>query len=99
MTSEPTNAEGDMETCQTLMEFPCEFPLKVFGRDGKQLEQITTAIICEHVIHAEITEIKAKLSKTGKYTALTLTFTVYSKRQLDLIYLALSNHDTVVMTL
>lgn len=99
MTNKLSNIQSDNEANQSLMEFPCAFPLKVFGHDQAQLEQVTIEIICEHVANAEITEIKAKLSKTGKYTSLTLTFEVQNKQQLDKIYLALSKHDAVVMTL
>ncbi len=96
MTKTPTNSEDNSET---LMEFPCVFPLKVFGRDRDKLEPVVIQIIHEHIPGADITEIKARPSKTGKYIALTLTFTVFNKQQLEQIYLALSKHETVVMTL
>ena len=99
MTNKRTVLGSDPQTNQTLMEFPLLFPLKVFGRDRVELEQVTIEIICEHVPGVEITEIKARPSKTRKYTALTLTFVVEHKQQLDRIYLALSEHDAVVMTL
>lgn len=99
MTNKQPNIQCDTESNPSLIEFPCVFPLKVFGRDREQLEKVATEVICDHVADAEITEINAKLSKTGKYTALTLTFEVQNKYQLDQIYLALSKHDAVVMTL
>jgi putative lipoic acid-binding regulatory protein len=99
MTNKHSNSESALESNQTLMEFPCVFPLKVFGRDRERLEQVASKIICEYVCNAEITDITAKRSKTGKYTALTLTFLVEHKQQLDRIYLALSEHNAVVMTL
>jgi putative lipoic acid-binding regulatory protein len=99
MTNKPTILGSDAQADQTLMEFPLAFPLKVFGHDRDELEQVTIEIICEHVPGVSITEIKARPSKTGKYTALTLTFLVEHKQQLDRIYLALSEHNAVVMTL
>ncbi len=99
MTNKPTILGSDIQSSDTLMEFPLIFPLKVFGRDRDALEQATLEIICEHIPGAEITEIKARPSKTGKYTALTLSFNVEHKQQLDRIYLALSEHSAVVMTL
>jgi putative lipoic acid-binding regulatory protein len=44
-------------------------------------------------------EISSRESKNGKYTALTLTFTASSKRQLEDIYHDLYDCDQVVMTL
>ncbi|MEE9412867.1 MAG: DUF493 domain-containing protein [Methylococcales bacterium] len=99
MTNKPTILEGNIQASETLMEFPLVFPLKVFGRDRGKLEQATIEIICKHVPGAEIKEIIARPSKTGKYTALTISFNVEHKRQLDRIYLALSEHHAVVMTL
>ncbi len=99
MTNKPTILGADTQTNEILMEFPLVFPLKVFGHDRDELEQVTIEIIYQHVPGVKITEIKAKPSKTGKYTALTLTFIVEYKQQLDRIYLALSEHNAVVMTL
>jgi putative lipoic acid-binding regulatory protein len=99
MTNKLTILGADTQANQTLMEFPLVFPLKVFGHDCDELERVTIEIIYQHIPGVEISEIKARPSKTGKYTALTLTFLVEHKQQLDRIYLALSEHNAVVMTL
>ncbi|HFD12927.1 MAG TPA: DUF493 domain-containing protein [Crenotrichaceae bacterium] len=99
MTDQPTTPDNECDANQTLMEFPCDFPLKVFGQSQERLEQATIEIIGKYIPGVKITGIKARPSKTGKYIALTLTFNVPGKQQLDQIYLALSKHDAVVMTL
>ncbi len=99
MTNKQTTIDDEVEPSQTLMEFPCVFPLKVFGQDRFKLETVAREIICKIIPGVDITEIKARPSKTGKYVALTLTFRVLTKEQLEQIYLALSEHDAVVMTL
>ncbi|MCH9696951.1 MAG: DUF493 domain-containing protein [Gammaproteobacteria bacterium] len=94
--SETKKMNGDSDT---VMEFPCEFPLKVFGYDKEQLQTVVVGIINAHVADVTISEIRSRPSKTGKYIALTIIFSVQSKHQLDLIYNDLSSHDTVLMSL
>lgn len=99
MSNQKSISENGNDTNQTLMEFPCSFPLKVFGRDRDLLEPAVIEIIQQHIPGVVITEIKVRPGKTGKFIALTLTFDVQNKNQLEKIYLALSEHDAVTMTL
>jgi len=94
-----STTEHDNNASQTLMEFPCSFPLKVFGRNRSLLEPAVVEIIHQHIPGVEITEIRARAGRTGKFIALTLTFDVQTHDQLKNIYLALSEHDAVTMTL
>ncbi len=84
---------------ETLLEFPCEFPVKAMGLSGEQLEAAVLEIINRHVDDLAENAWKIKPSKTGKYSAITITITAHSKKQLDAIYTDLSACEFVSMAL
>ena len=84
---------------QTLLEFPCDFPIKIVGLSTEEFEKAIYTIINKHV--ADLTEgcIKTRLSKDGKYLAITVTITATSQEHLDAIYIDLSGCEHVIMAL
>lgn len=92
----PENASDQPET---LLEFPCKFPVKAMGRGDDGFEALVTTII---LAHAEIfagEPIKAKLSGSGKYLSVTVTIEATSKAQLDRIYQDLTDCEQVLIAL
>ena len=87
------------ESALALLEYPGRFPLKVFGKDDAEFESMVVDLVRARIPEAEHIEISRRHSKGGKYLALTLTFTVYTQRQLEEIYQDLYNCDKVVMSL
>jgi len=87
-------AEGE-----TLLEFPCEFPVKAMGLTCTQLEIAVVEIINRHVSDLGEGAVKMKPSKNGKYTAITITITACSKKQLDAIYMDLTDCEHVTIAL
>ncbi len=83
----------------SLLQFPFEFPLKVFGRPGVEFEVAVLEIVRRH--GADLTEgaIRSRTSRNGNYLALTITFEASSRQQLDAIYQDLSRCQAVVMAL
>lgn len=84
---------------ETLLEFPCVFPLKVIGRNVVDFEGHVFTIIQKHVPDAERKHIQHRLSAGNKYLALTVTFVADSQMQLDELYLELNRHELVLVTL
>jgi len=82
-----------------LIDFPSRFPLKVFGAKNKKFEIAVLSLVKSHCSMDEKIETTSRESKNGKYTALTITFTASSKRQLEDIYQDLYDCDQVVMAL
>jgi len=82
-----------------LIEYPSRFPLKVFGNQNVEFESIVVELVKARCPQAEHIEVRQRDSKTGKYVALTLTFTVYSKQQIMDIYKDLHECEHVVMSL
>jgi uncharacterized protein len=84
---------------QTLLEFPCEFPIKAMGLACDELEIAVIEIINRHVENLSEGSLKIKPSKTGKYISITVTVTAHSKDQLDAIYMDLTACEHVTMAL
>lgn len=84
---------------ETLLEFPCQFPIKVMGDNSEAFEADVAVIARKHIPDLGEGAIRSKTSRTGKYRSVTLTFTATSKAQIDNIYLELNAHPGVRMVL
>ena len=82
-----------------LLNFPCEFAIKVFGVASDEYEVEVITIIRKHSPELREDAIRSRLSKDGKYQALTITVHAVSKEQLDDIYNELSTNSHVLMAL
>lgn len=83
----------------TLLEFPCEFPFKIFGLNQKGLEGLVMEKVLAHVPLTEKPQLSSRLSTGSKYRAVTITIQAQSKEQLDAIYRDLSACPEVAMVL
>ena len=88
-----------LEDGETLLEFPCEFPVKAMGLACDEFEIAVIEIINRHVEDLGEGALKMKPSRNGKYTAITITITAHSKQQLDNIYIELSACEHVSIAL
>ena len=79
-----------LEEGETLLEFPCAFPIKAMGLACDELEIAVIEIINRHVDNLAEDALRMKPSRNGKYTAITITITAHSKDQLDAIYMDLT---------
>ena len=89
----------DTDQQETLIEFPCEFPIKVMGETHESFSIEVIKTIQQHEATFDATRIELKGSSGGKYTSLTCTCYVESKTQLDNIYRALTSHTMVKFVL
>ena len=83
----------------TLLEFPCEFPIKVVGAADVGLQALVAGILSRHVPDLDNTAITTRPSRNGRYIAVTARITARDQAQLDAIYAELSAHDDVIMAL
>jgi uncharacterized protein len=88
-----------LEDGETLLEFPCEFPIKAMGLSCDELEIAVIEIINRHVDDLSEGALRMKPSKNGKYTAITVTINAQSKQQLDNIYIDLTACEHVSIAL
>ncbi|GAV20971.1 hypothetical protein MMIC_P1949 [Mariprofundus micogutta] len=84
---------------ETLLEFPCRFPIKVMGTNTANFENEIAVISRKHVPDLSEAAIKSRPSSGGKYLAVTVTFIATSKAQIDELYRAINAHPSVKMVL
>lgn len=84
---------------ETLLKFPCSFPIKAMGPAGVGLDAIVAGIVRRHVADLGEGEVVSKSSKGGRYEAVTVTITATSKTQLDAIYHDLTACEQVLYAL
>lgn len=84
---------------ESLLKFPCDFTLKVFGLKSDEFEAAVLVIIHKHAPNLSDRAIESRPSQQGKYCALSVTIHVDSKEQLDNIYRELSSSPQVIMVL
>ncbi|MGD8911423.1 MAG: DUF493 domain-containing protein [Candidatus Thiodiazotropha sp.] len=87
------------ENEETLLKFPCDFPIKVMGKAEPGFEAMVVELVSRHTDELLETAINSRLSKGGKWVSVTITLRAQSKTQLDAIYQDLSAHEKVVMAL
>lgn len=83
----------------TLLEFPCQFPIKVMGKAVLELDLLVIDIVRRHVSDIDEGTVSIRSSKDGNYLAVTIIIEASSKQQLDAIYQDLSDHPHVLMAL
>lgn len=83
----------------TLLEFPCDFPLKVMGRAEEDFDALVVAIVRRHVEDLREGAVSSRESRKGNYVSVTVTIQAESQAQLDGLYHELSAHERVLMVL
>lgn len=86
-------------TEETLLKFPCDFPLKVMGRNNDEFRSIALGIVHKHVAAEDVTSIEERPSKDAKYLGLTYNLRATSKAQLDDMYRELTSCEKVLIVL
>ena len=87
------------ESQESLIEFPCDFPIKVMGETHENFTDEIIKTIQKQLPSFDAGNIEMRGSSGGKYISLTCTVYVISKPQLDNIYRALSSHPMVKVVL
>jgi putative lipoic acid-binding regulatory protein len=85
-------AVDDIKSDETLIEFPCDFPIKVMGEAHTDFSSEIVKTIQQKLPSFNASHVEMRGSSGGKYISLTCTVHVTSKPQLDDIYRALSAH-------
>lgn len=83
----------------SLIDFPCSFPIKVMGHKTDGFVETISAIALRFDPAFDPTAIELRDSSTGKYLGITLTVRATSQQQLDDLYRALSGHPLVKVVL
>ena len=84
---------------ESALTFPCEFPIKMMGRDTPEFRATARALVEKHAGAVGDEAVQAALSRNGRFVSVTVTITATSQQQLDDIYQDVSDHEDVLMAL
>jgi putative lipoic acid-binding regulatory protein len=84
---------------ETLLEFPCDFPIKIMGASREGLAQAILEVVMKHAPDFDGATMEMRASKAGNYLSFTCTVRAVSKTQLDALYRELSSHPWVKIVL
>lgn len=84
---------------ESLIEYPCDFPIKIMGKSQQGFTQSVLTIVRTHAPDFDSTTLEIRTSRNGAYMSLTCTIRATSRDQLDTLYQALHDHPMVAMLL
>ncbi|MCU7851234.1 MAG: DUF493 domain-containing protein [Candidatus Thiodiazotropha sp. (ex Monitilora ramsayi)] len=84
---------------ESLLQFPCDFPIKVMGKAEPGFDTLIVELVRKHAPDLHEGSVTSRSSKGGKWVSVTVTLRAESKSQIDAIYLDLTAHEKVVMAL
>ena len=83
----------------SLIEYPCDFPIKILGHTRAGFAQAILEVVRRHAPDFDGATMEMKSSKHGKYLSVTCTIRANSREQLDGLYRELCDHPLVTMVL
>ena len=86
-------------TSESLLTFPCVFPIKVMGRTQDGFAQSIVLVVQKHVPDFDAATLEMRASRAGKYLSLTVNVNATSREQIDGLYRDLSAHPMVALVL
>jgi putative lipoic acid-binding regulatory protein len=83
----------------SLIDYPCAFPIKVMGLKVEGFVHAMTEVAERFDPGFDASTIELRPSKGGNYLGVTLTVQATSREQLDDLYRALTSHPMVKVVL
>ena len=84
---------------EKLLVFPCDFPIKMMGRDQPEFRETAVALVEQHAGEISTDAIRTALSRKGNFLSITITIRARNQQQLDDIYRDLTEHDEILVAL
>jgi len=99
MSTSDNTPPGHIPPEQSLIEYPCDFPIKVMGKQHDDFADTIVKVIQEFDPEFHAGRLETRPSSGGNYTGLTANVHATSREQLDAIYKALTGHPMVKIVL
>lgn len=90
---------SEPEKLESLLAFPCEFPLKIMGLTQPGFAQAVIEVVRRHAPDFDPATVEMRSSREAKYLSITTTINAHSQEQLDALYRELCDHPMVWMVL
>jgi len=88
-----------MNNTDELFDSPCDFPVKVMGRQDDAFESHVVMIARRHFPDLGEGAVSSRASRNGNYLAVTITVRAECRAQLDAFYRELTADAAVLMVL
>ncbi len=92
-------AHSDRTSADSLIDYPCDFPIKIMGATQDSFAQTMVEVVSLHDPDFHAGKMEMRPSAKGNYLSLTVTVRATSREQLDNLYRALSSHPMVKVVL
>lgn len=84
---------------ESPLSFPCDIPIKVFGRNTPEFRDCVLTIVREHWSELDDERVAERSSRGGSYLSLTITVFAESRDQIDSAYRELTANNQILMVL
>jgi len=79
--------------------FPCDFPIKIMGRNVDGFADAVAAVVLRHAPDYDVATMELRPSRERNYLGCTCTIRATSRAQLDALYRELTSHPMVSVVL
>jgi len=83
----------------SLMTFPCDFQIKIIGKNSETFATDVVNIIRRHFPNTLDDSIRSQPSQQSSYVAISVTVLALNQPTLDALYLELTQHPDIKMVL
>jgi putative lipoic acid-binding regulatory protein len=83
----------------SAFEFPCDIPVKIFGRNEASFKQAVVAIVRRYFPDFSEDDLRERLSRKDRFVSITVTVWVEERAQIDALYTALTGHEAILMVI
>ncbi len=87
------------EPFEPELSFPCEYPIRVIGKDEDDFAAFVMEVVSRHVPDLPADSYSFRPSSQGKYLSVAVTFIAESRAQVDGLYKELGSHARVLVAL
>lgn len=84
---------------ESLLEFPCRFPIKAMGRHSDEFKSTVEDIVLRHAQLWPGEDVQHTPSREANFLSVTTVVEATSQEQLDAIYQDLTDCELVIMAL
>ncbi|MDC3332644.1 DUF493 domain-containing protein [bacterium] len=81
------------------IEFPCDYPIKILGRQAEDFRALVIEVVSAHTAPIDESLITERPSGKGTFVAVTMTITATGAEQLETIHRALKATGRVHMVI
>ena len=81
------------------LDFPCELPIKVLGRNDQSFRAAVTSIVRRHYGDLDAARVSEQHSRNSSYLSITFVVQAQSRDEIDALYRELTASDDIMLVL